>query len=174
MDKEETITTTNILLESESTTVKSSSKQEFGEPHLRKFVWGFISGLVIGIFAGCVLCDVMNIFCLSVPPLKLLKFMFIICAAVGISFHTLFAFEAHEVPTAGKSKYFLAHQSLLNFAGSFIGWSVLYFFLFIRLSNVDIAIGIAWEDMLTLFVAFVGITGYLPYVVLMGKLPGKN
>ncbi|GEM_PF-3358860 len=165
---------TNISLELKlSATEPPSQGDKFDKLNIRKGMWiFFIAGFALGIVIGYSLENKI-LFVLYRPFLKL---AFFVCAAIIISFHTLFAFEAHEVIIKGgrRSGYYLFHQYLLNFAGSFIGWTFLYYIIFLRLPGVlDATHRIAWEDILTVLIAFVGITGYLPYVVLMGKLPGK-
>lgn len=160
----------DISLNINAKTKTNTIKNECGEPHLRCFKWCFIAGLLIGILVSYFIFDKdvsLNHFSL---PMDLLKFIFILCAVFGISFHTLFAFEAHKVSTKNESKYYFAHQYLFNFAGSFIGWIILYYFIFIRLPVINIANGLIWEDMVLIFVSFVGITGHLPYSVFAGKI----
>lgn len=145
------------------------TKQGFGEKHLHCLKWCFIIGLFVGVLISYCLFNkesILNSHNLFPPFLNLI---FIICAILGISFHTLFAFEVHKVSKENESSYSFAHQYIFNFAGSFIGWVMLYYFLFIRLPNLNIIQGINWEDLLIIFIAFIGITGYLPYYALMGK-----
>lgn len=97
-------------------------------------------------------------------------------AIVNICVYSYYAFEIHSIDTKmfKQNKWYMYNQYWLNGLGAFVGWLALYVFIFFRLPNVDIATGIIWGDILILFVAFVGITGYLPYIALIKKLPGKN
>lgn len=61
-------------------------------------------------------------------------------------------------------------QWFLNFTGSFIGWISLAYFIFWRINFLTtLEIG----DFLVLIVAFYGITGFLPYILIQKGLPWK-
>ncbi len=61
-------------------------------------------------------------------------------------------------------------QWILNFIGSLVGWIALAYFIFWRIhSFTTLEIG----DFLVLIVAFYGITGYLPYILIQKGLPWK-
>ena len=62
------------------------------------------------------------------------------------------------------------HQFWFNFAGSLFGWAFLYFFLWHRMPLI-LSTNATFSDGFVLFVAFVGITGHLPYAV-AGVLEG--
>lgn len=61
-------------------------------------------------------------------------------------------------------------QILLNFTGSVLGWLSLGYFIFFRL---DAGLHIEILDVVSLLVAFYGINGYLPYILLQKGLPWK-
>jgi hypothetical protein len=53
------------------------------------------------------------------------------------------------------------HEYLLNFFGSILGWAAAYHMLFFRWGE---ALGLT--DLVVIFVAYVGITGYLPHIII--------
>lgn len=55
----------------------------------------------------------------------------------------------------------LIHQFLLNLSGSLLGWISLYYFLWERPSGT-----LTLVDLVVLLIAYVGITGYLPHLVI--------
>ncbi|MBI3420590.1 MAG: hypothetical protein HY006_00855 [Candidatus Sungbacteria bacterium] len=56
------------------------------------------------------------------------------------------------------------HQFILNFLGGITGWTILY--LFVARSNVLNGLD-GWEKIILMVVAFIGINGYLPYILLI-------
>ena len=55
----------------------------------------------------------------------------------------------------------LCHDYILNFIGTFLGWFSLYYLIFYRLGNQ-----LSFVDLFLIFIAFVGIVGYLPHIVI--------
>lgn len=53
------------------------------------------------------------------------------------------------------------HDYFLNFLGTFFGWLSAYYFVFYRLGNT-----IELTDLVIIFISFVGITGYLPHIII--------
>ena len=96
--------------------------------------------------------------------------------AVGLSvYRGIFAFQIHNIPVNEKwSRHFKFNQFLLNFLATMVGFVALAYFvarhhpeILSGLREVDID----YRDFVALLVAFLGISGYLPYAVLAGKLP---
>jgi len=58
------------------------------------------------------------------------------------------------------------YQFWFNFAGAFIGWVVVYYLWKTDISKFGI------EHFVALIIAFLGITGNLPFAVLVGKVLG--
>jgi len=53
------------------------------------------------------------------------------------------------------------HEYVLNFFGTLLGWASTYYFLFYRLGNhLEII------DLILILIAYIGITGYLPHLVI--------
>lgn len=62
------------------------------------------------------------------------------------------------------------HQFIFHFSASFVGWLMLYTFLYT--SHLSDFAG--WEKLLFLIVAFMAITGYMPYTLIIKSwLPSK-
>jgi hypothetical protein len=59
------------------------------------------------------------------------------------------------------------HQRWLNFSGSIVGWICLWILgvKFVPFAIADSYPSLSWGDVGLAFVAFVGITGYLPFAV---------
>jgi hypothetical protein len=87
--------------------------------------------------------------------------------AVGFSlWYGKYASEALEVSEEDKNRIsknsaLRWHQRWLNFLGSFVGWCLGY----IALQHIYPGYNLRASDAIVLFVAFVGMTGHLPYVV---------
>lgn len=57
----------------------------------------------------------------------------------------------------------IIHQLALNFLGGMVGWAIIYVFLYTdHLASFE-----GWEKIVLLFIAFMGITGYLPYTLII-------
>lgn len=59
------------------------------------------------------------------------------------------------------------YQFVFNFSGVLVGYFALYVLWSIQASNYG------WEELIILLVAFVGITGNLPWFVMLKGFPGK-
>jgi len=64
----------------------------------------------------------------------------------------------------------VTHQVWFNVLGSLIGWSALYFLLDKVLHEGGVS-NFGAEHFVALVVAYLGITGHLPQVALLGRLP---
>ena len=60
-----------------------------------------------------------------------------------------------------RAKREVVHDYFLNFLGTFLGWLSAYYFVFYRLGNT-----IELTDLVIIFISFVGITGYLPHIII--------
>lgn len=95
-------------------------------------------------------------FCVSNPFLWL-----------GVVFAVLYGwrcFSIFDVDLEEKKLDWKIHQIIFNALGAFIGWFALYF-----LWNTDISHFNAGH-FVALIIAFLGISGYLPYAALLGKV----
>jgi len=75
-----------------------------------------------------------------------------------------YAYEIHKLDP--DSRWRMAGQRWLNFVGAFSGWFSLYILVFYRIS-FDLAVfsnQLDWRDLILAFIAFLGVTGYLPHV----------
>ena len=100
----------------------------------------------------------------------------IILAVVGFSFSLFFGFKAPEIFNVFPFKDTMAwrfYQFWFNFLGSLVGWTTLWFLTRKVYSCLQISCPaqIDFMDLVTIFIAFVGITGHLPYTV-MGLITG--
>ena len=102
----------------------------------------------------------------------------ILFTVVGVGFSLFFGFKATEifsVPTEGRTAAWKFYQYWFNFLGSFVGWIALGFLarkVYFCLQSLCPA-QVDLMDLLVIFVAFVGVTGHLPYTV-MGLIQGIN
>lgn len=55
----------------------------------------------------------------------------------------------------------LVHQYLVNLSGCLLGWSALYYLIYMRPSGV-----LTLTDLIIILVAYVGIAGYLPDLII--------
>ena len=87
-------------------------------------------------------------------------------ATLASLFYGVFAVDALEVSEEDKKKIagnapLRWHQRWLNFLGSFVGWSLAY----VVFRHVCPAYDFRPADFPLAFLAFIGMTGHLPYVV---------
>lgn len=61
------------------------------------------------------------------------------------------------------------HQFAFNFFGAIIGWFILYFFICGNFSGYE-----GWEKFLLAGIAFLSITGYLPFILIKQGMPWTN
>jgi hypothetical protein len=109
---------------------------------------------------------------------------FAVAFLISLVYYGLYAYEIHykknDAESTRKTDSLLRkiNQCWLNFLGSFTGWIFLYYFLIFRLDlfSKDLSImnfKAEWFDLLIILIIFIGVTGYLPYSVLLtgiGKL----
>lgn len=89
-----------------------------------------------------------------------------VCLSAWIGWYALTIFQVKSPNTPH-----LWQQRLLNFVGSLIGWVVLWalgirFWDSLVTPNGYSTATVGWWDVLGGFVAFIGVTGYLPYTVI--------
>ena len=82
-------------------------------------------------------------------------------------FHGLSATSVFEVSTAGKRWPWRPHQFWLNFCGSVAGWVALWFLArrAIECAVESCSAQFGWEYVGLFFLAFLGVTGYVPFTV---------
>ena len=115
-------------------------------------------------------------------PIFIFKFLFLVFAIANSLIYGLYAFEIHNMLKSDNvcAKY---NQYWLNGLGAFLGWAALYILIFHRIGHVGSerfmfdfsswASKLEWVDFILILFAFVGVTGYLPHVIVQGKIPGK-
>ena len=88
-------------------------------------------------------------------------------ALIASIFFGLKAFDLFGVSTKGRTGAWLVHQFWLNFLGSAFGWTAGWFIIRKVWLSLDATgpMDFGWLDAVWIAVAFVGMTGYLPYVV---------
>ncbi|MFN0315332.1 MAG: hypothetical protein ACKVQA_09875 [Burkholderiales bacterium] len=95
-----------------------------------------------------------------------------IFASIALVFSIFYGWKAcdiFDVWTQDKKLAWKIHQFWLNLAGSIVGWAALWAATGGTLLTVHPTLSIT--DAVLLLIAFVGITGYLPYAV-VGLLQG--
>jgi hypothetical protein len=94
--------------------------------------------------------------------LKNLFFYFGLIWAIFFGWRATNIFEAKG---EGEKKWdWQIYQAIFNGAGAFVGWIALYCIWNINCSNFEI------KHLIILIIAFLGITGNLPYVARYGKI----
>ncbi len=90
---------------------------------------------------------------------------FISAAFFGIFAARIFVFEEiYKKKKDWKHIPWWVYQFFFNATGAFIGWMVLYYLSKVPLHEFQT------QHFVALIIAFVGITGNLPYLVMMGRL----
>lgn len=99
---------------------------------------------------------------------------FLVVAGIASAITAWKAFDGFAVPTTGKSLAWWVHQVWFNFAGAFVGWTAAWVVgrkLWTCLPNCCDTTLLKWPDAALAFLAFVGITGHLPFAT-MGLIQG--
>jgi len=97
-------------------------------------------------------------------------------AALGMSlFYGLRACEIFSVSTEGRRTSWRVHQFWLNFLGSLVGWVAAWALLrpVVACASEACSLSVSASTVLVFFLAFIGITGYLP-VAVVGLVGGVN
>lgn len=89
-----------------------------------------------------------------------------VCVSGLIGWHAVTIFSVEP-----KNKPQLWQQRFLNFVGALSGWTVLWalgirFWDCLSTPNGYAAVTVGWWDVFGGFIAFIGVTGYLPYTVI--------
>jgi len=83
-------------------------------------------------------------------------------------FHGLAFASVFSMSTSGKGWAWKLHQFWLNFLGSLVGW-IAFWFLFrsvIECAEGSCPFQFGWTDVGMFFLAFLGVTGYVPFTVI--------
>jgi len=93
--------------------------------------------------------------------------VFGLLALAASVFYGATACSIFDVSTSGKRWPWKLHQFWLNFAGSAVGWIALWSLIprVLGCLSQSCSVDVSWSDVAVFFVAFVGITGYLPAAV---------
>src|SRR5437763_1508580 len=91
-------------------------------------------------------------------------------AVVAFAFSLFYGFAAtsiFEVKTSGTSRSWRFHQWWLNFLGSAVGWVAAWFLLhkIVAVAHSPATVAIQWSDAALFFLAFVGVTGFMPFSI---------
>jgi len=90
-----------------------------------------------------------------------IKLIFIIVAVILSIVTTKHMVHVHGAKAAGHSKGEVLHDYIFNFLAVLLSWGAFYYLIFFRLGNhLDIT------DIIIIFISFVGITGYLPHIII--------
>ncbi|WP_126460858.1 hypothetical protein [Sulfuritortus calidifontis] len=96
--------------------------------------------------------------------------------AIGMSvFYGLRACEIFSVPISDRKPSWRFHQFWLNFLGSGVGWVAAWAVLraTVECASVDCALSVSPSAVSLFFLAFIGVTGYLPATI-VGAIGGIN
>lgn len=96
--------------------------------------------------------------------------------AIGMSvFYGLRACEIFSVSTTDRKTSWRFHQFWLNFLGSGVGWVAAWAVLraTVECASADCALSVSPSAVSLFFLAFVGVTGYLPATI-VGAIGGIN
>jgi len=93
--------------------------------------------------------------------------VFLVVAIVASVFYGTKACEIFEVPSTAKPWSWKIHQFWLNFAGSFVGWLALWTVTPRALTCVreSCTAQFSVSDVALFVLGFIGVTGFLPVVV---------
>ena len=114
-----------------------------------------------------------------------MQIAFIIIALLLSLFHGIMATKIFVPELARKDKHWSwwVHQFWLNFCGSIAGFAALWFIIrkIVAILPTPASAAPQWSDAALFFLAFLGVTGYLPFAImtgveaikdLMSKIPG--
>jgi len=87
--------------------------------------------------------------------------------ALFFGWRSVYIFVHPDIYRIKKLDWWL-YQFWFNFVGAFIGWVVVYYISKTDISNFGI------EHFVALIIAFLGITGNLPYAALVGRIRGSK
>ncbi len=107
--------------------------------------------------------------------LPLEKFLFIVTGLVASGVFGFYAFKIHGI-NESCGEWYKINQYIFNGLGALIGWAALYILIFYKIDFTDIATFIdsaGWKEFILVLISYYGITGYIPHVALLGKLPGR-
>lgn len=73
--------------------------------------------------------------------------------------------STHGAKAVGASKEDVFQDYVLNFFGTILGWGAFYYLIFFQLGEK-----LEFIDLFLILVAFIGITGYLPHLIINKEL----
>jgi hypothetical protein len=99
-------------------------------------------------------------------------------ALVAVVASSLYAWQACSifgVSAADKTRGWKVHQAWFNFAGAMLGWAALYYAAYKAYwcLNTGCPVQLSIGDAAAMLVAFIGVTGHLPYTA-MGIMTKLN
>ncbi len=90
-----------------------------------------------------------------------IKSVFIVSSIVLSFITTKYMVRIRGVGAMGQTGFLLWQDYILNFLGCALGWVAVYYFIFYRLGEKPEIV-----DLVIILFAYVGITGYLPHLVI--------
>lgn len=104
-----------------------------------------------------------------------LEHLFLVMAIVFSCVYGRYAFEIHNIDKKAyeKNKWYINNQYWLNGLGAFVGWVALYILLFHQMEDVESLKNLGKTELILSVIAFLGITGYIPYILLLKNPFGK-
>ncbi len=96
--------------------------------------------------------------------------IYLIVALIFVTLQGPFYYDWHNFGKPGKINI---KEVLLNSLGSVIGWFAGYYLLFYRLQNGLNSFNPRMPDLIIFLIAFYGMTGYLPHILIDKLKLGK-
>lgn len=90
-----------------------------------------------------------------------------IISAIFFGWRSVYIFIHPDIYRIKKWDWWL-YQIWFNATGAFIGWVALYYIWKVAIHNFKV------EHFIALIIAYLGITGNLPYVARLGRLSGRQ
>lgn len=94
-----------------------------------------------------------------------MKIIFIVIACLFVCAEGPFYYMWHGLTRPTRKPVFI-QQVVLNSFGSAIGWAIGYYLVFYRLDPIFSSDSAKASDLIFFFIAFFGMTGYLPYILI--------
>jgi len=95
--------------------------------------------------------------------------LFWVVAGIHSFLYGVKCFQIHFQSTPPKTIEYKYAEYLFNGLGAFIGWIALYFVFHLSWNNPD---SFGWQHLVLSYVAYIGISGQLPFVAKFGFIKG--
>lgn len=89
------------------------------------------------------------------------KILFVISSIIMSIITERHMVRVHGAIAMNYSREEIIHDHIFNFLGTLLGWLSMYYLIFYRWGNT-----LEINDLILILVAFVGISGYLPHIII--------